>query len=292
MSIQASVACILIMLLRLIRKIPRRVISLLWMIPLIRMALPFGVSGKFGIAALINKLFANKAVLGVELFGSDRVTMMNSIRGADSYYPVMIFKSGFPEGLFRVCGSIWAVVSLALIIVVAVIYYVTMREIRDAALIGGRVYISDKVKILAVYGVIKPKIVLPGRTDDDRFILMHEKTHIKRGDNIFRIVALCAVCVHWFNPLCWLFLKMYYEDCELACDEKVLSKLDEDDKKEYARAVLSAGERVSVFVPSFGGARLRVRVENILTFKKMTVISSISFAALIAAVAYFLLTNV
>ena len=292
MTVASSLTGLVIALLSMIKKIPRRVVSILWAIPFIRMALPFGISSKYSAAALINKIFTKTtpfiSVVPSELGG---ITEMNYIKGANTYYPIIQYKKEFPSDLFRVCGIVWALVAAALFIAFLIIYIVTMREIKDAKPIGDRVYLSDKVTVPAVYGMIKPRIALPEETDDDRYILMHERTHIKRGDNVFRVLSLAVVCVHWFNPLCWLYLKMYYTDNELACDEAVTAKLTAEEKKEYARAILSSSERVSVFVPAFGGAKVRVRIENILSFKKITAASAISFVALILVLAYFLLTN-
>lgn len=50
--------------------------------------------------------------------------------------------------------------------------------------------------------------------------------------NFIRLLALIVVCFHWFNPFAWLMLKLLYSDIELACDESVLSKCDEAERKE------------------------------------------------------------
>ena len=235
MSVVSSVAVAAVLLLRMIGKIPRRAIAVIWAIPALRMVLPFGLSGKYSLAALIDKLFT-KTVVKVVPFRSGQLSTMNYLQGAASYFP-MVYKEGFPTGLFRVFGIVWACVAAALFTAFLIIYIVTMREIKDAKPLGDGVYLSDKVTVPAVYGVIRPKIVLPAATEDDRYIIMHERAHIKRGDNVFRVLALAAVCVHWFNPLCWIFLKTYYADCELACDEAVAAGLTAEEKKEYARAI-------------------------------------------------------
>ncbi|MBO7548940.1 MAG: peptidase M56 BlaR1, partial [Clostridia bacterium] len=65
----------------------------------------------------------------------------------------------------------------------------------------------------------------------------------------------------------------------------------DDEKKEYALALVSCAEHKTLFVSAFGGARVRTRIERILSFKKMTAASAVLSAVLIAAIAYFLLTN-
>lgn len=109
--------------------------------------------------------------------------------------------------------------------------------------------------------------------------------------NFIRLLALIVVCFHWFNPFAWLMLKLLYSDIELACDESVLSKCDEAERKEYAYTLLSTAEKTNLFVASFGGSKIRIRIENILSYSKISILSIVSFAALVIAICYVLLTN-
>ena len=115
--------------------------------------------------------------------------------------------------------------------------------------------------------------------------------HIRRADNLWRILAFLIVASHWFNPLCWLFLKCFLSDLELSCDERVVAKLGYDRAKEYALSLLESRPGTTVFASAFGGAKIRTRIENILSFKKMTWLSLTVFVAPIGAICYVLLTN-
>ena len=94
-----------------------------------------------------------------------------------------------------------------------------------------------------------------------------------------------------FNPFSWIFLKAFLADLELSCDERVLVKLGAERSKEYASALLECKQGATVFASAFGGARIRTRIENILSFKKLTWISLVAFIALISVIFYVLLTN-
>jgi beta-lactamase regulating signal transducer with metallopeptidase domain len=102
---------------------------------------------------------------------------------------------------------------------------------------------------------------------------------------------MITACVHWFNPLTWTFLKYFFTDMELACDAKVLKCLDERQTKEYARTILACADRKAFFASAFGGAKTKVRIENILSYKKLTLLSSLCFAALAAVIAVIIITN-
>ncbi len=289
MSITAATAGAVVLLLRLIKKIPRRVICIIWTIPYLRMILPFGIDSPFSIMNLLDRLALKTTTVYIP--GSKIFTTKNSVSAASSYYPV-VYKTHVLKNVFTVSSLIWIVVALAGFIAASVIYRMTMKEIKDAEPSRG-VYFSDKVTVPAVYGVFRPKIVLPsflsGR--DNELIVLHEKTHIKRGDNVWRLAALAVTLVHWFDPFAWVFLKFFLSDLEGACDESVLKKCGESRASEYASAIVGFEEDKNLFASALTGSHVRVRVRNILSYKKMTVLSAIGFASFVAAVAAVLLTN-
>lgn len=291
MSIAAAICGIPILLIRLLRKIPRRIFVWFWLIPFVRMCVPVGISSKYGIMALISR-FTTKTVAVYEMGDDSAFTMINFVMGANSYFPIT-YKVNLLEKLFGTVSVLWIIVVLAAILAFSIIYFVTVREIKDASFMKGNIYLSDKITTPSVYGIISPKIILPCEyiQNDYDYILMHESAHIKRGDNFVRIVALIIVCVHWFNPFAWLFLRLLYSDIELACDETVLSKCNESQRKEYAHALLSTVEKTNVFAATFGGANIRTRIENILSYKRLSAVSAMAFLTLMFAVAYVLLTN-
>ena len=291
MSIAATICVMPLLLLRLIKKIPRRIFIWLWLVPFIRMCIPVGISSKYGIMALLSK-FTTKTVTIVQIGDDSALTMMNIVTGANSYFPIT-YKVNLLEDLFNIASVVWLVVALAAILALAIIYFVTLGEVKDAKKLKNNIYISDKIKTPAVYGIIKPKIILPIEYQESElnYILMHENAHIKRKDNFVRLFAFIIVCVHWFNPFAWLLLKMLYSDIELACDESVLSNCNETERKEYAYTLLSTAEKTNVFAASFGGSKIRIRIENILSYKKISVFSIVAFSSLIIAICYVLLTN-
>ena len=291
MSIAATICVMPLLLLRLIKKIPRQIFIWLWLVPFIRMCIPVGISSKYGIMALLSK-FTTKTVTIVQIGDDSALTMMNHVMGANSYFPIT-YKVNLLEDLFNIASVVWLVLSLAAILALAIIYFVTLGEVRDAKKLKNNIYISDKIKTPAVYGIIKPKIILPIEYQESElnYILMHENAHIKRKDNLVRLLAFIIVCLHWFNPFAWLLLKLLYSDIELACDESVLSNCDETERKEYAYTLLSTAEKTNVFAASFGGSKIRIRIENILSYKKISVFSIVAFSSLIIAICYVLLTN-
>ncbi len=291
MSITATITGVLILLIRLIKKIPRRITVFLWIIPFLRMAIPFGLNSPYSLMSLLSK-FTTKTIVVYQPTEDISFSMMNSIMAVNSYFPIT-YKVDLLENIFGVASVIWIIISLAVFLMLVVTYISTLYELRDPAHFKERIYLSKKVISPAVYGVVRPKIILPESYKDMDYsvVVLHEKTHIRCLDNLWRIIAFVIVAVHWFNPFCWLFLKELLTDIELSCDERVISKLGADRAKDYATALLESRQGTTVFASAFGGAKIRTRIENILSFKKMTWFSLAAFIVLISVIFYVLLTN-
>ena len=291
MSITAVLTGALIMLVRLVKWIPRRITTLLWIIPFLRMAVPIGLDSPYSLMSLLSKV-TTKTIVVFQPTEDISFSMTNSVMAANSYFPIT-YKVNILENIFSVASVIWAVVTLAIILMLTVIYFTTLYEIKDSKHLRDNIFLSEKITSPAVYGILRPKIVLPTSYQDRdiELIIQHEKTHIRGLDNLWRIIAFLIVAVHWFNPFSWLFLKAFLTDLELSCDERVLVKLGTDRCKEYASALLECKQGATVFASAFGGARIRTRIENILSFRKLTWFSLVAFIALISVIFYVLLTN-
>ena len=289
MSIAAAVTGVPVLLARLVKRLPRRVLIFLWAIPYARMVLPIGLNSPFSLMSLLSGLTA-KTVAVFQPADQVRFSMMNFTMAAESYFP-LIYKSNMLETIFRAASMVWLLGALALLSLLAAAYAAAFREIRDARPLGENIYLSEKVTAPAVYGIFRPRILLPASwKGDTELALLHERTHIRSGDNLWRLLALAVTAVHWFNPFCWLFLRLFLTDLELACDERVLARLGADRRKEYARVLLDSRERAGL-VCAFGGAKISARIENILSFRRLTRLSLTACITLIGALFWVLLTN-
>ena len=291
MSITAALTGILVMLVRMIKKIPRRIMVFLWLVPFLRMTVPLGLNSPYSLMTLISKI-TTKTIVVFQPTEDISFSMMNSVMAANTYFPIT-YKVNILDDIFGVASVIWIIVSLAILLMLIIIYFTTIHEIKDSTHLKDNIYLSEKVTSPAVYGIIRPKIILPlsYKDKDIELIIQHEKTHIRGLDNLWRMIAFMVVAVHWFNPLAWMFLRALLADLELSCDERVLVKLGTDRSKEYATALLECRQGPTVFASAFGGARIRTRIENVLSFRKLTWISLVAFVALIGIIFYVLLTN-
>lgn len=218
--------------------------------------------------------------------------MMNMIGAADTYFPTT-FRMKQLSTVLRAASIVWAAVAVLLLVLTAAAYTAGMRAARRAEPFRDRIWLSGEVSSPAVYGIFRPRILIPSdlKEMDLTYVLRHEQAHIRRLDNLWRLVALATAAVHWFNPFVWLFLKCFLEDLELACDETVLSGCSQEERRQYASALVDQYESRSLFASAFGGASLRSRVMNILTYRKLSVLSWVFLLLFAGALALALLTN-
>jgi beta-lactamase regulating signal transducer with metallopeptidase domain len=112
-----------------------------------------------------------------------------------------------------------------------------------------RLYRNPLASTPMLIGLFRPAILLPDRVytqEQLRFILLHELTHLRRGDMIIRWISVAACAIHCFNPLVWLLRREIDRAQELACDEAVIAGLDTSGKQSYGETLLAvAAERKS-----------------------------------------------
>lgn len=120
-----------------------------------------------------------------------------------------------------------------------------------------------------VYGVFRPTVLMPEDAPADTYetVLLHEQTHVRRLDPLWRLLWEAALCVYWFQPLLWFARDAFIADTEGACDEAVLLSLHADRacRAEYARTLLVySGQNTRGYPPAFGMAEMQARVHAVL----------------------------
>ena len=151
-----------------------------------------------------------------------------------------------------------------------------------------------------VYGLFSPRIYLPEKMEEaeERYILLHEQIHIRRGDAVFRLLAFLALWLHWFNPLVWAAFFLSGRDMEMSCDEAVIKRLGSGVKKEYSALLLhvAAGSRIARGIPggvplAFGESDTKSRIKNVLRYRKRTALLIGTLAVVSALLFVFFLAN-
>ena len=212
------------------------------------------------------------------------------------------------QSVFSVGSIVW-LIGVAILLLYGFVSYVHLNrklyrleakalEPEDISALKNRtrIYRCDDIPTAFVLGLFRPRIYLPANLDEteERYILLHEQVHIKRGDSLYRTVAYLALCLHWFNPLAWLAFHLSGMDMEMSCDEAVIRQIGSGIKKEYSQTLLAlaTGSSMVKGIPlAFGEGDTGSRIKNVLGYKKPTVILIAAALVLCLGGAVFLLGN-
>ena len=151
-------------------------------------------------------------------------------------------------------------------------------------------------------GFFRPRIILPAHEWEDKelsYIFVHELIHYKQRDMFYKWLIQIVVCVHWFNPFVYLLEKEVNKSCELSCDEKVISVLDDTARREYGDILISFLKSNNLYKSSLasvtlteGAEQLKERLGAIMKFrKKSKVIIAITTIFTVAACVCFFVTG-
>ncbi len=118
--------------------------------------------------------------------------------------------------------------------------------LRDAAKKAGvkkvpRVRVGASTDPPMLAGVLRPVIYLPDREIDGslEMVLVHELTHYRRRDLIYKLATLIVNGIHWFNPLMYVVTANINEECEVSCDAEITRNMTDEEKKTYMNTILN-----------------------------------------------------
>ena len=293
----AVVICTVLVLRLCLRRAPKIFSYVLWLIVLFRLLCP--VSGALPVS-VFNLIPEVQKDVTVQLFAQvhpenrDAIPAKSSgITGEESSASkedAVIEDSSVSAHLAESQAtmevtSLWSWKNIALLIwligVCAMVGYAVVsvwqlhKKLQHASLDRENIYLLEGVSSPFVAGVLRPRIYLPcGLGENEKtYILLHEQTHIRRGDPLFRVLAYVALTLHWFNPFVWAAFFLSGRDMEMSCDEQVMRKLGDQIRCDYSDSLLAMaqGKRAVGFTPlAFGEGDTGKRIKNVLNYKKTT----------------------
>jgi len=261
-SVHGSIVIAVVMLLRLVlRKVPRKYICLLWLLAGIRLLLPIPVKSPFSLQPDI---------------------------------PFSWLDNAFLQKWIPLFTLIWVVVAAGFALYSLHSYRNLKQQVKDAVKIRGG-WESDRIDTAFILGFLKPQIYIPmGMSSQNRrYILEHERTHLDKGDHWIKMIGFLALALHWFNPLVWVAYVLLCKDIEMACDERVVQFMELDERKGYSNALLScSAPRFRFASPvAFGEVSVKERILSVLRYKKPGVFFSLLGILALVFVTVCLLTS-
>ena len=322
MSLMGSVVILITILARfLLRNRSKRFIMILWAVVALRLIVPFGFESAFSIfnylplptqaapaieevseAALPdNNSGAYEAPVNYAEFNNSDAPAAAEVPGdqvkeAPSDNKAVVktlpdFKS--------VVAVIWFTGMVVLTTYFSIRFIDLKDKLKNAKKIDRHVYESDNVRSPFVFGLFVPKMYLPDTLDEAEreYVMAHERTHIRHGDWIKKLLGIAVLAIHWFNPLVWLAFVFFEQDIEMSCDETTISSLDAELRKAYAISIVSYAKASNnsnkkyMVTPlgfsknAFCKAEVKKRVMNIVNFKKGTKVTTIVILAAVLVLA-------
>ncbi len=203
------------------------------------------------------------------------------------------------RGVYAYIGSGWAgwaaviwIEGMLLFFLWSVVQYVQLKDqLKNAVPAGNGVWRIGYIDTPFVFGLFAPRIYLPYSLlpSEYAYVLEHERFHIRRGDLWFRLLAMTALCIHWFNPLVWLAYMLSERDMEMSCDEAVTRKMYTDMRADYAQSLLrfSTGRTLPANVPlAFGENGVKERIVHLIRYRKPALwVSALCMAICVTATA-------
>ena len=299
MSISASWAVVAVLALRFcLKKAPKWVNVLLWGIVAMRMVFPFSIES---VLSLIPSAETISPTIMMEQSPSVQtgVPALNHVINpviSGSFTPAPGASANPLQIWIPVLAGIWLFGIAALFLYSAVSYWRLRRKVCEAVILRGNIYQSEKVGSPFVLGIIRPKIYLPYHMDSREMdhVIAHEQTHIRRRDHWWKPLGFLLLTIHWFNPLMWLSYVLLCRDIELACDEKVIKELGNEQRADYMQALVacSVNRRMIAACPlAFGEVGVKERVKSVMNYKKPAFWVIIISVIVCVGVAVCFLTN-
>ena len=299
MSISASWVVIAVLTLRFcLKKAPKWVNVLLWGIVAARMVFPFSIES---VLSLIPSAETISPTVMMEQSPSVQtgVPALNHVINpviSGSFTPAPGASANPLQIWIPVLAGIWLFGIAALFLYSAVSYWRLRRKVCEAVILRGNIYQSEKVCSPFVLGIIRPKIYLPYHMDSREMdhVIAHEQTHIRRKDHWWKPLGFLLLTTHWFNPLMWLSYILLCRDIELACDEKVIRKMSNEQRADYTQALVacSVDRRLITACPlAFGEIGVKERVKSVMNYKKPAFWIVLASVIVCAVIAVCFLTN-
>lgn len=190
--------------------------------------------------------------------------------GADSAAPAAPW-GGVTAG--QVLAVVWLAGMAAILAVSLASYGRLRRRLATAVRLRDNIWQADGIATPFVLGWLRPKIYIPFRlTEEERqYVLLHEETHLRRGDPWWKLLAFGLLTAYWWDPAAWLCYFLFCRDMEMSCDERVLRTMGTGIRQAYSLSLVrfAAGGRFPMPSPlAFGEHDAARRVKNVLGWKR------------------------
>ena len=175
--------------------------------------------------------------------------------------------------VWHLLAAVWAAGVLVLAVRAVWAYRRLCRQVALACKTPDGCYSGACVPAPFTLGIVRPRIYLPaGLAGPMRAaVLLHERTHLRRGDPIVKPLFYAVACLHWFNPLAWLAFRQLEREMEAACDEAAVRGCDAAARNAYCETILryALQGRLAPGSLAFGQGSVKTRIVHLLRYRRL-----------------------
>ena len=278
MSMTGSIVILFVLAVRLLLKRTPKIFSYaLWAVVLFRLLCPVSISAPVSLLGWLQPEVTDTTPVTSTVSYLSRGEFRNQAKDIASPQPVPTQpqdkETDLIYGLADIAACVWLTGAAAMALYSVVQYFLLRGRLVGAVLYRGEVYLSDYIASPFVMGILHPKVYLPSDTpkEERRYIIAHERHHIRRGDPLWKLLGYIALCIHWFNPLVWTAFLLAGRDMEMSCDEAVIKRLGEGIRRDYSASLLrfATHRKILSGMPlAFGEGDTKGRVLNMARWRR------------------------
>lgn len=307
----------------------------IWILLIVRLAIPYSYQSPLSIFNIFTKTTTNIEVSANIPIINNKIEQSNvnsntNTNNAATINPIAVSSENIKDvksrdiDLFNIASIIWFIVMLIALLFIFIFNLIFNKRLRNQEVckdtetlnilnscqvmtsIKGYIPIkySSNISGVSLYGTFNPQILISSKiihkfTDEQKkHIFLHELIHLKYKDILINSIMLILVAFNWFNPIIWYSFYKMQQDCELACDERVLHYLQPNCYNNYGGTIINMAGLFSKSHNLFNGAglvsnksNLKNRISLINSFKGKSLKWSLIGVSIISLIALVCLVN-
>ncbi len=197
-------------------------------------------------AELTNEIVTEKNIQSDEKIANDGLQNLHKSSARKLFQTIQI-----NSGVFAL---IWLLGMGAVLLINILAYVRLIYKVRRRSVVLScpeiKKYTNRKIIVCAIdnlsspfiMGIFKPRLVLPDielTQEELDNILIHETTHLKRNDILYKWFAVFVKAIHWFNPIIYYVTSKINTECEISCDLAVVKNMNDMQKTSYVNTIIA-----------------------------------------------------
>ena len=195
------VILVVIVIRQLLKRAPKVFSYALWGIVLLRLLVPISIESPVSVipdrTAVSSMVELNEALPEIE-FETPQDRAHNALvrENTPPNEPLVLVSRSFDAETYLTL--VWVAGIMVMLSASAVSYSKLRKRVRVCVAFRKGIYIADDIDTPFVMGIFRPVIYLPGTLDEaeKKYIIAHERHHIRRGDPIFKALMFLALTIH------------------------------------------------------------------------------------------------